>query len=45
MRLTQNLTLRELTESCAAERLGIDNTPLERLVGRLRCERNCVLAL
>jgi hypothetical protein len=30
MRLTRNLTLRELAGSSTAERLGIDNTPSER---------------
>jgi hypothetical protein len=35
MRLTWNCTLRELAGSCTAERLGIDNTPSERVVERL----------
>jgi len=35
MRLTQNFTLRELAGSYTAERLGIDNTPSERVVERL----------
>ena len=35
MRLTQNFTLRELAGSHTAQRLGIDNTPSERVVERL----------
>jgi len=35
MRLTRNFTLRELAGSYAAERLGIDNTPPERVLERL----------
>jgi len=39
MRLTQNLTLRELAGSYAAECLGIDSTPSERVVERLPLQK------
>lgn len=36
MKLTENFTLEELTYSATAQRLGIDNTPSEGVVNKLR---------
>ena len=36
MKLTENFTLEELTYSATAQRLGIDNTPSEAVIAKLR---------